>query len=69
MGVAALADISRAMMNLGNVPRNICHKLFGKAAKTATKLDSLVLLETDRVQKTCVKHYANIIPKWVKHIG
>ena len=46
----ALAGMSRAMMNMGNVLRNIRFKLFGKVAKTATKLNSLVLVETDGVQ-------------------
>ena len=55
------------MMNLGNVPRAIRYTLFGKTTKTATKLDSLVLVEIDGVKKTRVKHYTALIPNWVKH--
>ena len=51
------------MVNLGNVPIHICYKLFGKVANTATKLDSLEVVEIDGVKKACVKHYANIIPR------
>ena len=50
MGFTALAGMSRAMMNLGNV-RNVRYKLFGEMAKTATKLDSLVMVEIDGVNK------------------
>ena len=33
------------MMNMGNVPRGSCYKLFGEVVKTATKLDSLVIVD------------------------
>ena len=67
MGFIALAGTTRAVTNKGNIPRVIRHKLLGKVSKTATKLDSLSLVEIDGVKKTCVEHYANIIPRWVKH--
>ena len=54
------------MMNIGNVPRASRYKLFGKAVKTASKLDGLVMMEINRVKKTQVEHYANILPRWVK---
>ena len=56
------------MMNLGNVPRAIHYKLFGKTAKTATNLDSLVLVKIDRANNFCVKYYVDLIPNWVKHM-
>ena len=43
MGFAALADRARAIMNIGNVPRDNGYKLFGEVVKTATKLDILRL--------------------------
>ena len=69
MGFTALAGMLHAMMNFGNVPRAIRYKLFDKVAKkTATKLDSLVLVDIDGIKKTCVKHYARLIPNLVKHM-
>ena len=68
MGFTALAGMSRAVMNVGNVPRAIRYKLFGEVTKTATKLDSLVLVEIDGVKKTCVEHYTSLIPNWVKYM-
>ena len=56
------------MMNLGNVPRTFCYKLFGEVAKSATKLDSLISVEIDGAKKTCIEHNVNVIPKWVKHM-
>ena len=32
------------------------------------KLDSLVIVDIDGVKKTGVKHYANILPRWVNHM-
>ena len=75
MGFTALACRARAMMNMGNVPRGSCYNLFGKVAKTATKLDSLVIVDIDGVKKTQVKHYANIscfvnkeLPVWLQNL-
>ena len=50
MGFTALAGMLHAMMNLVNIPEDICYKLCDEVAKTATKLNSLVLVETDGVQ-------------------
>ena len=44
MGFTALAGRARVMMNMGNVPRDSRYKLFGEVVKTATKLDSLVIV-------------------------
>ena len=44
MGFTAIADRAHAMMNMGNVPRDSCYKLFGEVVKTAMKLDSLVIV-------------------------
>ena len=68
MGFTALAGRAHAMMNMGNVPRGSLYKLFGEAAKTATKLDSLVIVNDDGVKKIRVEHYANILPRWVNHM-
>ena len=68
MGFIALAGMSRAMMNLGNVPRNVRYKLFSKVAKTAMKLDSLVKVEIDGAKNTCVNYYSNIVSRWVKYM-
>ena len=35
--------------------------------KTATKLDSLVLVDINGVKKMRVEHYANLIPNWIKY--
>ena len=64
----AYRDMSCAMMNTANVPRAIRYKLFGKILKTATKLDSLVLVEINWAKKMRVKYYANVIPNWVKFV-
>ena len=66
VGFTALAGMSRAMMNKGNVPRASRYKLFGEVAKTATKLDGLVVVEINGVKKTRFEHYANILPRWTK---
>ena len=50
------------MMNKGNIPRAIRYTLFGEVSKTATKLDTLVVLDLNGVKKIRVKHYANVIP-------
>ena len=34
--------------------------------ETATKLDSLVLVDVHLVKKMRVEHYTNVIPNWVK---
>ena len=68
MGFTALAGRARVMMNMGNVPRDSCYKLFGEVVKTATKLDSLVIVDIDGIKKTWVKHYAKILPRWVNHM-
>ena len=65
VGFIALAGRPHAMMNMGNVPRASCYKLFGKAVKTATKLDSLVIVDINGVNKTQIKHYANILPRLI----
>ena len=52
VGFTALAGMSRAMMNKGNIPRASCYKLFGEVVKTATKLDGLVMVEINGVKKT-----------------
>ena len=57
-----MAGMVASMMKLCNVPRVIRYKLFGKTTKTATKLDSLILVEVDGVKKTCAAHYADLIP-------
>ena len=56
------------MMNMGNVPRANCYKLFGEVVKTATKPYGLVIVDINGVKKTQVEHYANILPRWVKHM-
>ena len=68
VGFTALAGMPRAMRNKGNVPRANCYKLFCEAVKTALKLDGLVIVDINVVKKTQVEHYANIIPRWVKHM-
>jgi hypothetical protein len=51
MGFTALAGMSSAVTNKGNIPRAIRYKLFGKTVKTAIKVDSLALLEGNGVKK------------------
>ena len=60
MNFTALDGILCTMMNVGNVQRVIRYKLVSEVSKTATKLDSLVLVEIDGVKKTPVKHYASL---------
>ena len=55
MGFTALAGISRATMNKKNIPRAISYKLFGKVSNIVTKLESLVMVEVNRVKKMHVK--------------
>jgi hypothetical protein len=50
------------MMNKVNIPRVICYKLFGEVLKTATKLDSLVLVDVNGVKDMRVEHYADKFP-------
>jgi hypothetical protein len=64
----ALAGVTSLMINEASVPRAICYTLIGKVSKTATKLDSLVIVDIDGVKRTQVNHYANVIPSWVKHM-
>ena len=66
MRFTALVGMTRAMMNTANIPRAIRYKFFGKAAKTTTKLDSLVIVDVYGVKKMQVKHYADTISLWVK---
>ena len=54
MGYTALAGMMRAVMSKGNIRRAIRYNLFGKVVKTATKLDSLVLVDINWGQEnTC----------------
>ena len=66
MGFTALAGLTRAMTNKVNIPRMIRYKSYGKMSKTATKLDSLVILEVNGVKKMRVEHYAKKKQLWVK---
>ena len=66
MRFTALADMSCVMMNKVSIPGAICYNLFGKVSKTATKLDSVVIVEVNGVKKMLVEHYAKKIPHWVE---
>ena len=52
VGFTALAGMSRAMMNKGNVLRASRYTLFGEVANTTTKLDGLLMVETNGVKRT-----------------
>jgi hypothetical protein len=54
------------MTNKANIPRAILSNFFGEVSKTATELDSLVIIEVNGVNKMRFKHYAKKIPHWVK---
>ena len=58
MGLITLAGMAHVMMNKVNIPREIRYKLFGKVSKTASKLDSLSIVEVNGIKIKRVQHYA-----------
>ena len=61
----ALAGRARAMCNAANLPRKVRYQVFTEALQTATKLDWLVVVESNGVKLPRVMHCQNEMPHWV----
>jgi hypothetical protein len=68
-GFATLLKRARALLADANVPLELRYKLYTEVIRTAAKLDSLVVIKRQGMEKTRYEiFYQGIKPKWAAHL-
>ena len=65
---ATIANRGRSIMNRGNVPGRYRYVLFNDVVTTATKLDMLLMVQSDGSMTMRCVHWADSFPRFTKYL-